>query len=78
MEKENLPSLITLEKICKALDITLSKFFQIEKENDLTEKEEEILEIWNNLEKKEQEVVIAMLRGLQRKVKQGNGSKCVS
>lgn len=64
--KESLPSLITLEKICKALDVTLSQFFREENPKDMTESQIEVLEIWNHLSANEQEVVIAMLRGLQK------------
>ena len=65
--KESLPSLITLEKICTALDVTLSQFFRKENPGDSTENQSEVLEIWNNLSTDEQTVVIAMLRGLQDK-----------
>ena len=54
MTQESLPSLITLEKICVALGV------------DLTESQKEILKIWDNLSTKEQETVLAMLRGLQK------------
>lgn len=64
--KENLPSIATLEKICAALDVTLSQFFLGEKAENLTEQQNEVLKIWNDLSAEEQEVVIAMLRGLQR------------
>ena len=33
MAQENLPSLITLEKICTALGVTLSQFFVVERKN---------------------------------------------
>ncbi|GAB6399822.1 hypothetical protein IMM1_10500 [Pseudocoprococcus immobilis] len=33
MAQENLPSLITLEKICTALGVTLSQFFVFERKN---------------------------------------------
>ena len=59
------PSLQTLEKICSALDVTLSQFFQDEKENHLTDKQNEVMEIWNDLSADEQAVVLAMLRGLK-------------
>ena len=36
--QENLPSLITLEKICTALGVTLSQFFQEGNSENLTEK----------------------------------------
>ena len=66
MTQESLPSLITLEKICVALGVTLSQFFREENPVDLTESQKEILKIWDNLSTKEQETVLAMLRGLQK------------
>lgn len=66
MTQESLPSLITLEKICAALGVTLSQFFREENPVDLTESQKEILKIWDNLSTKEQETVLAMLRGLQK------------
>lgn len=70
MTQESLPSLITLEKICVALGVTLSQFFREENPVDLTESQKEILKIWDNLSTKEQETVLAMLRGLQKWKKQ--------
>lgn len=64
--KESLPSLITLEKICAALDVTLSQFFQEDNQKDMTETQTEVMEIWNDLSADEQEVVMAMLRGLKK------------
>ena len=62
---ESTPSLQTIEKICSALDVTLSQFFQDEK-NHLTDKQNEVMEIWNDLSADEQDVVLAMLRGLKK------------
>ena len=59
---ESTPSL----QICSALDVTLSQFFQDEKENHLTDKQNEVMEIWNDLSADEQAVVLAMLRGLKK------------
>ena len=64
--QENLPSLITLEKICSALGVTLSQFFQEGNSENLTEKQKEVLEIWNDLSTNEQETVMSMLRGLRK------------
>ena len=66
MVQENLPSLITLEKICIALGVTLSQFFQEGNSENLTEKQKEVLRIWNNLSTNEQETVMSMLRGLRK------------
>ena len=40
MAQENLPSLITLEKICAALGVTLSQFFQDRKSTRLNSSHE--------------------------------------
>ena len=56
----------SLEKICVALGVTLSQFFREKNPVDLTESQKEILKIWDNLSTKEQETVLAMLRGLQK------------
>ena len=61
--QENLLSLITLEKICTALGVTLSQFFQEGNSENLTEK---VLGIWNDLSTNEQETVMSMLRGLRK------------
>ena len=66
MVQENLPSLITLEKICIALGVTLSQFFQEGNSENLTEKQKEVLGIWNDLSTNEQETVMSMLRGLRK------------
>ena len=66
MAQENLPSLITLEKICAALGVTLSQFFQEGNSENLTEKQKEVLGIWNDLNANEQETVMSMLRGLRK------------
>ena len=63
MAKESLPSLPTLE----ALDVTLSQFFCEGDPDDLTQPQSEVLAIWNDLSVQEQEVVLAMLRGLQKR-----------
>lgn len=49
MAKESLPSLPTLEKICEALDVTLSQFFCEGDPDDLTQPQSEVLAIWNDL-----------------------------
>ena len=48
------------------MGVTLSQFFREENPVDLTESQKEILKIWDNLSTKEQETVLAMLRGLQK------------
>ena len=66
MAQENLPSLITLEKICTALGVTLSQFFQEGNSENLTEKQKEVLGIWNDLSTNEQETVMFFLCTVER------------
>ena len=58
--------MITLEKIYTALGVTLSQFFQEGNSENLTEKQKEVLRRWNDLSTNEQEIVMSMLRGLQK------------
>ena len=50
----------------KVLGVTLSQFFQEGNSENLTEKQKEVLEIWNDLSTNEQETVMSMLRGLRK------------
>ena len=43
-----------------------SQFFQEGNSENLTEKQKEVLRIWNNLSTNEQETVMSMLRGLRK------------
>ena len=52
--------------ICTALGVTLSQFFQEGNSENLTEKQKEVLGIWNDLSTNEQETVMSMLRGLRK------------
>lgn len=63
--KESLPTMPTVEKICDALGVTMAQFFAgMDVPVSLSESQQEVLNIWNNLDEKEQNVVIQMLRGL--------------
>ena len=44
----------------------LSQFFQEGNSENLTEKQKEVLGIWNDLSTNEQETVMSMLRGLRK------------
>ena len=55
--------------LCEKRDISkyrLSQFFQEGNSENLTEKQKEVLGIWNNLSTNEQETVMSMLRGLRK------------
>lgn len=67
MSQESMPTIPTLEKICEALGITLAQFFAGEYiRPDLTSVQEEILDVWDGLEAKEQEILLSFVRSLKR------------
>lgn len=61
--RENVnPSKASLEKICKAYNITLSQFFAFDNEPvTLTEKQRRVLDGWNKLNPKQQEIILELL-----------------
>lgn len=62
------PSVASIEKICKGLDITLAQFFSYEsQDNMLTESQQHILELWKNLNEHQKNSVIALLEAFQKK-----------
>lgn len=67
ISKDSLPTILTLEKICDALGVTMAQFFS-EQESPvyLSEEQGEVLKIWDGLDEKEQKIVLAMLRGLPK------------
>ena len=58
-----------ITSLCEKRDISkyrLSQFFQKGNSENLTEKQKEVLEIWNDLSTSEQETAMSMLRGLRK------------
>ena len=64
-----LPIADKITSLCEKRDISkyrLSQFFQEGNSENLTEKQKEVLGIWNDLSTNEQETVMSMLRGLRK------------
>lgn len=56
------PSKASLEKICKAFNITMSQFFAFDNEPVvLTDKQRKVLENWNKLNPKQQDIILELL-----------------
>ena len=67
LNKKSIPTVVTLERICDAFGITLAQFFAEDGGRlNLTEDQNEILEIWDNLESKEREILMTSLRSLKK------------
>lgn len=66
LNKQHIPSMRNLIKICNGLNITLAQFFS-ESGKDLTPDQSEILSLWNLLDKESQISVRAYMYGLAHK-----------
>lgn len=57
------PSISSIEKICKGLDISLAHFFSSQEQSvNLTSSQREILEVWKYLNENQKETTIEMLK----------------
>lgn len=59
------PSKKSLEKICKAFNITMSQFFAWENEPiTLTQKQRQVLDNWSKLNPKQQDIILELLSSM--------------
>lgn len=67
LNRSNVPSIHTLEKICGGLGVTLAQFFAKDgKTLDLTEEQEKILTVWDGLSEEEKLRVYAFVQGMKK------------
>jgi len=61
--KQNNPTIYTLEKICRSLNITMSEFFRQEDENpDITDENlAKLISKWDALTLKQKEAILAVI-----------------
>ena len=64
--RNTVPSMTTLEAICKGLGITLSQFFAEGEMVELTPELKELFEDWVNLTADQKQAVRQMLKAMQR------------
>ncbi len=64
--KNMLPSIPSLERICKAFNITLAQFFaeNLSDGGALTEEQQNLVYEWNRLEKNQQNALLSFLKTL--------------
>lgn len=66
MSRGTVPTLGTLEKICKGFGITLAQFFTEEGEfPDLSEEQQEMLNAWETLSTKEKVTLMKILESIK-------------
>ena len=56
-----LPSLVSLEKICSAFDMTMSQFL-FEEDNVINIEQMELLEKWSVLNREQKEAIIQLIQ----------------
>ena len=66
--KQMQPSVSSLEKICTGLGITLAQFFSDDDEiTNVTAEQLEILNLFNSLDLKDRELIVALLKSMTSK-----------
>ena len=67
MNRETLPSLTTLERICAAFGVTLSELFREAEEGEASEsRQAECLRLFGQLPRETQELALSLLRELSK------------
>lgn len=68
LNRQSVPTIPTLEKICNGLGVTLSQFFaETDQILDLTTEQQELLEMWGNMSEHEKGLVKAYMQGIVSK-----------
>lgn len=62
--RTNQPTFMTVAKICEAFEITLSQFFAPGQHIDLTEEQEKVLSMYDEMSLQKKELVKAFMKGL--------------
>lgn len=62
LRKPHIPTIWTLNKICNAFEISLSEFFSYCNPSQ----QEDVLKLWNSLDKQAKKYVIIYMKGLAR------------
>ena len=67
INKKSIPTVPTLERICDAFGISIAQFFAGEgMRPDLTDEQEELLEIWDDLNADERRILMNFVRTLNK------------
>lgn len=70
MNKQHIPSMNNLIKICKGFNITLSQFFA--DIDETTNEQQELLKLWNSLNQSSKKLAIVYMYGLAHREVPGN------
>ena len=67
LKRNSLPSISTLEAICKGLGITLSQFFADGDLIEVTPKTRELIDCWSGLSEEQRDAALLLLKKMNQK-----------
>lgn len=69
INKQNMPSLSTLYKLCRGFGISISDFFEPDRSlNGLTDDQAQCLSLFTSLSNEDKKLVLAYIKGLSKKL----------
>ena len=69
INKQNMPSLSTLYKLCRGFGISITDFFEPDKSlGGLTDEQAQCLSLFTQLSNEDRQLVLAYIKGLSRKL----------
>lgn len=69
INKQNMPSLPTLQKLCNGFGISITDFFEPDRsQTGLTDEQAECLSLFTPLSREDKQLALAYLKGLSRKL----------
>lgn len=66
LKRNSVPSITTLEAICKAFGITISEFFAEEKMIEVSEDTRELLNYWSTLSQRQKENLLQFIKNYDK------------
>ncbi len=67
IKRNTVPSVTTLESICKGLHITMSQFFADGDLIEVTENTKELIACWNTLSEEQRKIILLLLKNMNKK-----------
>lgn len=69
INKQNMPSLPTLQKLCRGFGISVTDFFEPDRsKSGLTDEQAECLSLFTTLSNEDKQLVLAYMKGLSKKL----------
>ena len=67
VKKKNVPTLVTIERICAAFGITIAQFFtKSDSIPNLSDEQKELLLLWDGLKLEEKEIVKTFMKSIRK------------